>query len=345
VDPQAPSADERGGWFSLRVAAGRLTGATCLIVALVAIVTAVVPQRTGVLALVQIVLPHLVIGALLLGLLLAVGFRSRAAIGAVAVLALVAGARFGSEWISLPIAKASGSPVAFVSWNLELGARPPDQVARPLLDHHADVIALQELTPGAAKALDDDPGIVSRYPYRSLAPDPGTLGVGILSSFPIVERSQLTSPPAMVVMLDLGAGRRLRVVDVHPTHGLIGLLPGVGLPITYDARERDATTADLHTRLTTFLADGTPLVVLGDFNTTPTEPGYTVVSGGFRDVQVEVGVGPGWTWRPSSLEWLGTGLLRIDLVLVGPGVEPASYAVDCGHPGDHCILAASVTLP
>jgi endonuclease/exonuclease/phosphatase family metal-dependent hydrolase len=327
------------------VAAGRLTGAACLIVALVAIVTAVAPQRTGVLALVQIVLPHLVIAALLMGLLLGVGFRSREAIVAVVVLAIVAGGRFGSEWISLPIAKASGSPVAFVSWNLELGARPADEVAGPLLDHQADVIALQELTPDAAKALDNDPRIVSRYPYRSLAPDPGTLGVGILSTFPIVERSRIASPAAMVVTLDLGAGRRLRVVDVHPTHGLIGLLPGVGLPITYDARERDATTANLHTRLTTFLGDGTPLVVLGDFNTTPSEPGYVAVSAGFRDVQVEIGAGPGWTWRPSSLEWLGIGLLRIDMVLVGPRVEPVSYAVDCAHPGDHCIVAASVTVP
>lgn len=58
---------------------------------------------------------------------------------------------------------------------------------------------------------------------------------------------------------------------------------------------------------------------------------------GLKDVHVQVGLGPGWTWRPSRLETLGLSLLRIDLMLVGPGVDPVSGGVDCSRSGDHCL--------
>ena len=84
--------------------------------------------------------------------------------------------------------------------------------------------------------------------------------------------------------------------------------------------------------------------MIGDFNTAPTEPGYGRLTAGLRDIHTEIGLGPGWTWRPSSLESLGIGLLRIDLVLLGPGVTPISTAIDCGKPGDHCLVDATVAV-
>jgi hypothetical protein len=328
----------------LRVAAGRIAGVAIVAAAAIAIVLTIAPQPNGPLVLVEILLPHLFLAAIALAVVMAAVIRTRAMTVALAILVVVAGARFASDWISVPSAAPAGTVVDLVSWNLELGARPPEAVAGPLLAHDAEVAALQELTPDAAAALDADPRITARYPFRLLVPDAGTLGVGILSTFPILERSTFEGPPGMAVTLDLGSGRRLQVVNSHPFHGRIDTLGGSGLPVGIDATDRDAALSRIRARIEPALATGVPLVLIGDYNTAPTEPGYRLLGRGLRDVQVEVGLGPGWTWRPSSLEWLGIGLLRIDLVLAGPQVEPVSYAVDCGQPGDHCIVAAAVVV-
>ncbi|HEX7490979.1 MAG TPA: hypothetical protein VF337_04690 [Candidatus Limnocylindrales bacterium] len=53
----------------------------------------------------------------------------------------------------------------------------------------------------------------------------------------------------------------------------------------------------------------------------------------------EVGEGPGWTWRPSRIDFLPFGLLRIDLQLSAGRIRPVSTSIDCGVPGDHCRLS------
>lgn len=65
---------------------------------------------------------------------------------------------------------------------------------------------------------------------------------------------------------------------------------------------------------------------------------------GLADAHREVGLGPGWTWRPSRFEGLGLGLLRIDLALSGPGASPTRVGERCGLPGDHCQLHATFAL-
>jgi endonuclease/exonuclease/phosphatase family metal-dependent hydrolase len=328
----------------LHVAAGWIVGVAIVGVAAIVVLATVAARSTGPLVLVEVLLPHLVLGTLVLAVVMAGLLRTRAMTVALAILVVVAAGRFGSDWISIPSATPAGTLVDLVSWNLEWGARPADAVAGPLLDHDADVVALQELTLDAAAALDADPRVLARYPYRLLVPSSGSAGVGILSALPMVDSSTFEDPPGMSVTLDVGAGRRLRVVNNHPLHGQIATFGGSGLPVGIDARDRDAALGQIRTRIEPALAAGVPLVLIGDYNTAPTEPGYAVLSRGLRDVQVEVGLGPGWTWRPSSLEWLGIGLLRIDLVLAGPKVVPVSYAVDCAQPGDHCIVAATVVV-
>jgi endonuclease/exonuclease/phosphatase family metal-dependent hydrolase len=329
----------------LRVAAGRLGAAMVGAVAILVAVTAIAPATTGVLALVQILLPHMVLGTLVMAVALALALRTRAVALALGLLLLIACVRFGSEWVSLPALTSPGRSVAFLSWNLELGARAASAVAGPLLEHDADVVALQELTPDAAAALDRDARIVARYPYRLLAPDPGTFGIGILSAFPILDEEVFDAPAGTTVTLDLGSGRHLRVLNAHPLPGQIGALPRLGLPITFDGTQRDAALGRVRTRIEALLQGEDPFMVIGDYNTAPTEPGYGRLTADLRDIHTEIGFGPGWTWRPSSLESLGIGLLRIDLVLLGPGVTPLSTGVDCGKPGDHCLVDATVVVP
>ena len=76
--------------------------------------------------------------------------------------------------------------------------------------------------------------------------------------------------------------------------------------------------------------------MLGDYNTSPREAEYAVLTAGLRDTQVEVGEGPGWTWRSSRLTFLPVGFLRIDMQLTAGSILPASTSIDCSLPGDHC---------
>jgi hypothetical protein len=92
------------------------------------------------------------------------------------------------------------------------------------------------------------------------------------------------------------------------------------------------------------IAAGATVLLIGDFNTSPTEPAFGWLTAGLSDAHAAVGLGPGWTYRPSSLEWLGVGLIRLDLILGGPGVIPVSTATDCSRPGDHCLLEATLRL-
>ena len=77
---------------------------------------------------------------------------------------------------------------------------------------------------------------------------------------------------------------------------------------------------------------------------TPDEPGYRTLADGLRDLHTDVGMGPGWTWRPSALEGLGLALVRIDMVLLGPGLDPVSSGVDCSLPGDHCRVMGRIAV-
>ena len=74
------------------------------------------------------------------------------------------------------------------------------------------------------------------------------------------------------------------------------------------------------------------------------QPAHARLTEGLRDVHAEIGLGTGWTWRPSRLERFGIGLIRLDMVLVGPGVEPVAIDVSCVAAGDHCPVTVRLAL-
>lgn len=86
------------------------------------------------------------------------------------------------------------------------------------------------------------------------------------------------------------------------------------------------------------------MLVIGDFNTSPTEPAYDDLTRGLRDVHVEVGQGTGWTWRPSRFESLPLGFLRLDMAVIGGALDPVASSVDCSLPGDHCRLTIGLAF-
>jgi endonuclease/exonuclease/phosphatase (EEP) superfamily protein YafD len=308
-------------------------------VSAIVLLTQLAAPQTGPLAIVPIVAPHLLLLCVVL-VPLAVLSRSRVLIGGLVAAAVLAVVLLGDEWVSLPVMREPAAESAdLLSWNLQLGARTPEQAVETLASHRADVVVLQELTNNASAAIEADATLRNWYPYRTLAPDPGTTGLGILSAYPI-EREQLEADPAtLTVTVLLDAHRELRLLNAHPLPAAIGLLG-------FHARTRDERLDRLRQRIESMLAEGdAPLVVMGDFNVASSEPAYRELAAGLRDVHREVGFGPGWTWRPERLIRFGVGLIRIDYVLTSQDLAPRATAVDCRQLGDHCILMATVDLP
>jgi len=259
---------------------------------------------------------------------------------AVIVLTVV---RSGGELWSpeAPEGASSETELTVLSWNLELGSRAAATSVEGIAATDADIVALQELTPDVAAAIEADPTLRARYPYRILEPRDGTPGMGLLAKRPLIVRGSEREPLILRAGLLLDDGRTIEVMDVHPYPP--GIATAARLPIGLDTRRRDEDLSVIAAR-----ADAAPLVaalVIGDLNAAPTEAGITVLTrSGLTDAHEAVGTGPGFTWRPSSVESLGIGLLRIDHVLAGSWLTPVATAVDCSLPGDHCRLLVTLRV-
>ncbi len=296
----------------------------------------VVPQRAGTLALTQILEPYIVLSALIVAPFALIRPRLTGAVVA-GILVVTVLVRYGPGWISLPPA---GEPrLSVATWNIEWGPRGAERVAQGLENVTADLVGLEELQPNMASRIDADARITTEYPYRALGPEPTVLGVGLLSRFPIVEQRVSHEPPylrAVVAWPDPDS--RLLVYVVHPIRGLFDTVGGI--PVGIDTVRRDAALTQIRAAIEADVEAGATVVVLGDLNTTEREPAYFEFAAGMRDAQLDVGLGPGFTWRLGK--GLPFGLLRIDYVLTTPDLSATSYDVTCTELSDHCIVEADL---
>ncbi len=303
----------------------------------------VVPIEAGPLALVSILWVHLaLVGLLLLPVAIVVkkpAILRLGLLGLVVVLAL----RVGGEWLSLPAtggADPVGRDLKVVTWNVHAGS-DPDAVVAVLHDHPADIVGLQEVDLELGLALEADPGLTTRYPYRTIDSQVGVTGIALLSRWPLVKDSAGLDPSREVATLSID-GQTLDVINAHPLHALM-TLGARGIPIDYDPAQRNDQLGFLRGLIDDRLANGTPVLVMGDFNTAPTEPAFARLIDGLHDAHAEVGIGPGWTYGSRFVDF-GFGLLRLDLVLGSPEVVPIDVGEDCVHPSDHCLVHATVRI-
>ena len=322
------------------------------------VVNRVLGPQVGPPALLAAFEPHLLaLGAVCgaLALLLTISERSarasRIRVIAVAVI-VVTLVRVGGEWWSPGDNRARGEPlasearVAVLSWNLESGSKTPRDVVNGILavrqPLRPQVVALQELTPDVAAAIEASDEIDQRFPYRVLEPREDVRGMGILSSIPLEAGAYGAFPMLLTASLILPNGSNLHLVNAHPLPPKVSTL--AGLPVGLDTRQRD-----LDLRYVRAAADRSEdperVLLVGDLNTTPFEPGFPIVADGLQDLHAEVASGTGFTWRPAFLEGLNAGLLRIDHVLAGTAVQPIAVTEDCSLPGDHCRVTAVVDVP
>jgi vancomycin resistance protein VanJ len=304
------------------------------------------PQRSGPLAISEILAPHLLLPLVLL-VPLAARRGARFARIALVVAAVVGVARFGPGVVSLPASPPPGATtVRFLSWNLETGLPPAADVVRLLAASDADIVALQELTPEHAAAIEADTATASRFGYRALFPVAGAAGVGLLSRFPLDAVAHSMSPLVVQATVRLPGGEVVTIIDAHPFPGRITTVTDFRVPVGFDPGDRDAGIRSIRSLIDAALARHERLAVVGDFNVSDREPAYNDLAKGLLDAQREVGQGTGSTWRPDRMKFLPFGVLRIDYLFAGGGIVPTEISEDCTPRGtDHCVVRAAVAVP
>lgn len=321
-----------------------LLAAYAFVVLFLSVVNVVAPQRGGPLALSQIFAPLLWISLVAL-VPVAVRSAGRGLRLAVFVGIAIGVMRFGPGLVSIPPQPPGANEliVRVMTWNLEGVASTPDAVLAHLRASDADVVALQELTPAHAVAIQMDRDLTTRYREMALFPRGGADGVGILSRFPIASATHDLSPAVQEIELSL-SDRELTIINAHPLAPRFPLGQAAWDRLGFDARQRDVDIGRIRGSIDRALAMQRSVIVLGDFNVTDRELAFDDLERGLWDAHEEVGQGFGSTWRPSQIAFVPLGLLRIDHFLGGPGTRPLRVAEDCTPNSDHCILEGDAAV-
>jgi endonuclease/exonuclease/phosphatase (EEP) superfamily protein YafD len=207
---------------------------------------------------------------------------------------------------------SNGDPAAFLAW---LATRP------------ADLVLLQEVTAEWAATLEARSG----YAHRLLSPREDPYGIGVLGRVPLetvglldLANDGLPSIAGTVAM----DGQRVRFLGLHTRWPVV---PGL-------AELRDLALV----RAAAIAREGAdPLVLGGDLNLTPYAPAYgqLIAESGLVDVM------HGRGWQPTWNAGFWPLALRIDHLLVSPGVCVEHAEVGPAIGSDHRPVIARLRLP
>lgn len=169
--------------------------------------------------------------------------------------------------------------------------------AEPLVETanaHADVLAVQELTPEAVERL-SAAGLDETFPYRALDARPGPDGVGMWSRFPITASERIGDYQLAMV----SARIKLEGAQVDPAVLVAHLLPPWPNPIAdfrSDMQRMQRTMRDLAESVGAGCA-----IVAGDFNSTPDMREFRhLLRNGFQDASLQAGAGFNRTYPADS---------------------------------------------
>lgn len=296
------------------------------------------PWRPAWLMVLNIFAPYL-LAPLLVLLPLALLWRSRMLLALLLVLSATGGMLFVPQMLPV-LPRPSVSPaLRVVTFNQLSSNRDIAGTLDVLLAQDADVIALQELSPGLAAAFAQQR---EQYPYQVLNPHTMPGGMGIISRYPLEQVEALEGLRGLrgVITVD---GQQVTLINVHPSPP--STLMSVRLPIisepllvgSFDPSRRNAQLARLQE-----IIDATPgpLVLLGDFNTSDREPLYQEFAVRLHDAFDEAGWGPGHTY---SNRWRWLPQVRIDYIWSSTHLPPLDAQVSCAvTASDHCLVRADL---
>lgn len=231
----------------------------------------------------------------------------------------------------------SGMPsvsVRVLTANLSLGQADPQAVVALARDT-ADVLVVQEMTPGLAAAMVSE-GLDRVMPHRSIDPRKNADGIGIWSRYPIAD-SQAVSGHAMPMRI-----ARIQVpgVVIAPTVLAVHVAAPWVQPLQYfrDDIARFPTTLQAAARN----AGSGAVIVAGDLNSTyDMRPFRRLLEEGYRDAAEQAGAG--LTRSFPSQPWYGP-VFGIDHVLVRNCTATAAQTVPLAG-SDHRALFTVIEIP
>jgi len=224
--------------------------------------------------------------------------------------------------------------VRVVTANLGFGRANPRSVTE-LADTTADVLVIQELTPGAVTGL-SSAGLDATFPHRVLIPGERALGIGVWSRYPIVESARIDGyqMPMLRAQIQVpGVMFATTVLAVHLAAPWVQSLQYfrddlARMPTTLREVSRDAGAG--------------AVIVAGDLNSTyDMQPFRRLLDVGYRDAGEQAGAGltrtyPSKPWRRP--------VIGIDHVLVHNCTASSVHTV--AVPGsDHRGLATVIDVP
>ena len=261
--------------------------------------------------------------ATLVGLGLGVALRDRIGIGlcglaTLATLAWTLPGSFGGA--------PGGDPQLRVAVANVLSSNPEiDRLLDDLAAEDPDVVAIIEVPPD----LDLDRFDPARWPVRGVLPREDNFGIALLArdGATPVETVSVAGIPWMRAEIAID-GRSVEVIAGHT------------LPPVRALNHR--VWVEQLTWLATRQTDGAHRVVLADLNVTRHNPTFTTLHGvGLRDALADVGRAGARTWTP----WrAGPDLLRLDHVLISPGLATTEIRVLPRRGSDHRAVRADLFL-
>jgi endonuclease/exonuclease/phosphatase (EEP) superfamily protein YafD len=222
---------------------------------------------------------------------------------------------------------AHSTVVRVMTANLYFGTAEASQVARLVREHRVDVLALEEVSPGAVAAL-EAAGLLEELPYAVNKAALGAAGTGLWSRLPITE---VAAAPAgfNAAAADIAVGSsRLRVRAFHPV-----------TPLPTAARWRRSFAV---MRAQVRADDSIATVLLGDFNATVHHRELRRLMGmRWRDAAEADGTGLVRTWQPHRHV---PAVLDLDHVLIDRGMTVGSYATALIRGSDHRAVIVAVGM-
>lgn len=196
-------------------------------------------------------------------------------------------------------------------------------VAGEIRRNQPAVVTMQELTPRELASLRST-GVMASFRYRLVQAEPGSDGMALWSKFPLEGATTWYAAGHLELRawLLLPNHHRLRLDVLHTLAPYLGY----GEPSAW-ASQLDAIAAELK-------LEPRPLVAVGDLNATWYDFHFQdLLSEGFRDAAVVAGQGWRMTWPRDQAPVVP--YLRIDHVLLSPGVSLQRYSVGPGAGSDH----------
>jgi vancomycin resistance protein VanJ len=257
------------------------------------------------------------------------------------------GALFLPRWPVTYVAQPP--PLTMMTFNIWGGSRSKATIHVINQNNLPDIVAIQELSYSMDRRIKDE--VSKMYPYQVFDPGTDDEGLGVFSRYPLTQLTSkhLFEPGWQIQLMRVQVGARTFVLyNCHPRSSNVMRYLRDGESVARAVRDSFKLRTLLVKQLMVDIAERTePVVVVGDFNSTPESDVYSLLTGPLLDAQQEAGWSLGHTFPAYSLSFrswpLFPRLIRIDMILHSHAFVALSNYVSAAHgESDHLPVVAQL---